>query len=248
MQIAQLRTADIAYHEEGEGSPILLIHGFASKASINWMGVNWVTTLVEAGFRVVAMDNRGHGESQKFYGQDDYTLVKMAEDASELLSYLNIEQADIMGYSLGARISATMANNHPGQVKRLILAGNGYNMIEGGFDTSEIYDGLMAETIDDVKTKIGIEFRAFAQQTKSDLRALAACIRGGRNHISRSVFETLPHETLVTVGTKDTVAIDGEKLASIIPNGKFMAIPERNHMNAVGDKAYKQNVLEFLSS
>ena len=248
MQIAQLKTADIAYHDEGKGTPILLIHGFASNASINWIGVNWVTTLLEAGFRVIALDNRGHGQSQKFYEQDDYTLEKMAEDASELLSHLNIEQADIMGYSLGARISATMAHKHPGQVKRLILAGNGYNMIEGGFDTAEIFDGLMADTLDEVKTKIGIEFRTFAQQTGSDLRALAACIKGGRNHIAKSLFETLPHETLVTVGTKDTVAVDGEKLANIIPNGKFMPIPERNHMNAVGDKAYKQNVLEFLSS
>jgi len=70
----------------------------------------------------------------------DYLLEKMADDASALLTHLKITKAHVMGYSMGARISATLASRNPEMVDKLILAGNGYNMIEGGFDSSEIYD------------------------------------------------------------------------------------------------------------
>lgn len=246
MKIANLATADIAYLDKGEGDVILLIHGFASNAKTNWVGPGWVQLLVDSGYRVIALDNRGHGGSQKFYEEDAYTLDKMASDAAGLLKHLNITKAHVMGYSMGSRISSTLASQSPELVNQLILAGNGYNMIEGGFESSEIYDGLMADTDDDVKTKIGTEFRYFAKSTGSDLKALAACIMGGRSYIDKSLFETLKPETMVIVGTEDTVALEGEKLASIIPNGHYEAIPKRNHMNAVGDKVYKEKVLKFL--
>lgn len=247
MNIAKLDTTEIAYFDEGEGDVILLIHGFASNAHTNWINVGWTQFLLDNGYRVIAIDNRGHGESQKFYNQDDYLLEKMADDASALLSHLEVGDAHVMGYSMGARISATLASRHPEMVNKLILAGNGYNMIEGGFDSTEIYDGLMADTDDSVTTKIGTEFRYFAKATKSDLKALAACIMGGRSYISKALFENLKPETMVIVGTEDTVAINGKKLASIIPNGQYVPIPKRNHMNAVGDKVYKQEVLDFLT-
>lgn len=247
MKIAKLQTADIAYLDEGEGEPILLIHGFASNANTNWKWPGWMKYLSENGYRAIAMDNRGHGESSKFYAEEDYTLDKMAQDASQLLSHLGIKRANVMGYSLGARISATLASTNPGQVKKLILAGNGFNMIEGGFDSSHIHDGLAAEHVEDVKTTIGSEFRKFAESTGSDLAALAACIMGGRSHIPQSLFENLKQETMVIIGTQDTIAIDGDKLANLIPNGHFVPVPKRNHMNVVGDKVYKEKVLAFLA-
>ena len=246
MKIANLETADIAYLDEGEGDVILLIHGFASNANTNWTGVGWVQLLVDCGYRVIALDNRGHGASQKFYEKEAYMLENMADDAAMLLKYLKINKVHMMGYSMGARISSMFASRYSDIIKKLIIAGNGYNMIEGGFDSLEIYDGLMAETDDNVTTKIGVEFRAFAKATGSDLKALASCIMGGRSYIPQSLFENLKPETLVIAGTEDTVAIDSEKLAKIIPNGHFVPIPKRNHMNAVGDKVYKQAVIDFL--
>ena len=248
MKIANLDTANIVYTDEGGGDPVLLIHGFASNAKTNWTGPGWVQLLVDSGYRVIAMDNRGHGGSQKFYEEAAYSLENMASDAANLLTFLNISKANVMGYSLGARIASTLAFQSPELVDKLILAGNGYNMIEGAFDSSEIHNGLAANTVEDVKTKIGIEFRTFAEATGSDLKALAACIMGGRSYIPKSLFESLKPETMVIVGTQDTVAVDGEKFASIIPNGHFKPIPKRNHMNAVGDKVYKQAVLEFLAN
>ena len=248
MKTAQLQAADINYLDEGEGGVIFLIHGFSSNASTNWVGPGWVNTLVDAGYRVIAPDNRGHGRSEKFYQESDYALAKMAVDVVQLMDHLEINKANLMGYSMGARISATVTAHHPERIEKLVLAGNGYNMIEGGFESKEIADGLLAESLDAVKTKIGRDFRMFAEQTKGDLKALAACIMGARFHIERGVFENIQNPALVTIGTEDDVAADGEKLASIMPNGRFEPIPKRNHMNAVGDKVYKQNVLEFLNS
>lgn len=248
MEIANLDGVDIAYSSVGEGTPILLVHGFASNASVNWEAPRWYKALSEAGYQVIALDNRGHGQSSKFYEETDYQLETMAGDAVKLLDYLEIDRAHVMGYSMGGRITAMLSYLHPDRVQRAVLAGNGYNMIDGGFPSSAIRDGLLAENPEDIQTETGRSFRAFAEQTKSDLKALAACIMGVRSKIERDLFEKLEPEVLVTIGTEDTVAQNGEKLASLIPNGQFKPIPNRNHMNAVGDRVYKEHVLEFLSS
>lgn len=247
MKIANLPNADISYLDEGEGEAILLIHGFASNAKTNWQGPGWIKLLVDSGYRVIAIDNRGHGGSQKFYAQEDYLLEKMADDATALLRHLRIDAAHIMGYSMGARIAATLASRNPELVKRLILAGNGYNMIEGGFSSSDIHDGLIAETDEAVSTKIGADFRMFAKSTGSDLKALAACITGGRSYMQKELFENLKPETMVIIGTEDTIGVNGDKLAELIPDGRFIPVPKRNHMNVVGDKVYMQAVLDFIS-
>jgi pimeloyl-ACP methyl ester carboxylesterase len=94
---------------------------------------------------------------------------------------------------------------------------------------------------------MGRVFRAFAEQTKSDLRALAACIRGSRQTLSREQVAGIGIPVLVAVGTKDVVAGSASALAALIPGARALDIPDRDHMLAVGDKAYKTGVLEFLS-
>ncbi|MEO0329777.1 MAG: alpha/beta hydrolase [Pseudomonadota bacterium] len=240
--------ARIAYLRKGSGHPVILVHGFASNARVNWLGTGWIDFLAEAGFQVVALDNRGHGQSEKFYQDDDYKLSTMAYDVMGLIEGLGFSKVHIMGYSMGARISSIVTSNHPERIGKLIIAGNGYNMIEGGFDSSAVSNALLADQDAEVSTPIGQEFRAFAKQTKSDLKALAACVVGAREHIMQSVFESIQNETLVTIGTNDTVAHNGEHLAQIMPHAVFRSIPNRNHMNAVGDKVYKQNVVDFLQA
>ena len=100
---------EIAFIDEGEGDPILLIHGFASNFEVNWVGTGWVSALLRAGCRVIALDNRGHGQSEKIYDPAAYAASEMAKDARRLLDHLGIEQAAVMGYSMGARITAFLA-------------------------------------------------------------------------------------------------------------------------------------------
>src|ERR1700722_18557675 len=99
-------SVEIAFLDEGKGEPIVLVHGFASNKEVNWVAPGWVSTLTGAGRRVIALDNRGHGASAKLYDPAAYHSSIMAEDMRALLDHLSLPRADVMGYSMGARITA----------------------------------------------------------------------------------------------------------------------------------------------
>jgi pimeloyl-ACP methyl ester carboxylesterase len=237
---------EIAYLDEGAGEPIVLVHGFASTKEVNWVGPSWTGTLTRAGRRVIALDNRGHGQSSKLYEPADYHTAKMAGDVRALLDHLGLPRADVMGYSMGARISAFLALEHPDRVRSLILGGLGVHLVEGVGLPESIADALEAPSLADVTDPSGRQFRAFADQTKSDLRALAACIRGSRQTLSRAQVATIRTPTLVAVGTGDDVAGSAQGLAALIPGAKPLDVPGRDHMLAVGDKVFKSGVIDFL--
>jgi pimeloyl-ACP methyl ester carboxylesterase len=105
----------IAYLDEGprDGTPIVLVHGFASNARVNWVTTGWVATLTGAGHRVIALDNRGHGASEGPHDPAQYgTATHMAEDVRRLMDHLGIERADVMGFSMGAWIAAKIGRAH----------------------------------------------------------------------------------------------------------------------------------------
>ena len=238
----------IAYLDEGprEGEPILLVHGFASNSKVNWVDPLWVRYLTGHGRRVIGIDNRGHGQSEKLYQLADYGAPIMAEDARRLLEHLGIERADVMGYSMGARITAFLTLAHPRLVRSAILAGLGINMVRGLAGTGPIAHALEAESLDEVSNPTARTFRAFAEQTGGDLKALAACIRSARAVISAEMLATIKVPVLVAVGTEDVIGGSAQELADIIPGAKALPIMGRDHMRAVGDRAFKEGVLAFL--
>jgi pimeloyl-ACP methyl ester carboxylesterase len=238
---------EIAFIDEGEGEPIVLVHGFASNKEVNWVAPGWVTTLTRAGRRAIALDNRGHGASGKLYEPAAYHSAVMAEDVRALLDHLGLPRADVMGYSMGARIAAFLALAHPARVRAAILGGLGFRLIEGVGLPDTIAEALEAPSIADVTDPTAYMFRAFAEQTKSDLHALAACMRGSRQTLSREEIAAIAVPLLVAVGERDTIAGSPEALAVLIPGAKALAIPGRDHMLAVGDRVFKSGVLEFLA-
>jgi len=238
---------EIAYLDEGQGEPIVLVHGFASTKEVNWVHPGWVTALTRAGRRVIALDDRGHGASSKLYDPAMYHSAKMAEDVLALLDYLNIERADVMGYSMGARITAFLVLSHAARVRSAIFGGLGSRLVDGVGLPESIAHALEAPSLDDVRDPTGRMFRIFAEQTKSDLRALAACIRGSRQTLSASQVASIRVPALVAVGTKDQVAGNAGELAALIPGARALDIPDRDHMLAVGDKVFKAGVIDFLN-
>lgn len=238
---------EIAYHDEGSGEPILLIHGFASNRMINWVYPGWVDTLVNAGRRVITMDLRGHGESAKPYDPECYRLSLMAEDARRLLDHLAVERTDVMGYSLGARIGTLLALAHPERVRSLVLGGMGYGLVTGIASPEPIIAALEADTIAEVSDPNGRAFRQFAEQTKSDRKALAACMRVSRRPIPAEDVARLVQPVLIAVGTRDKIAGSPQELAALIPSAEVLEIPNRDHMLAVGDPVFKQGVVAFLT-
>lgn len=238
---------EIAFFDQGEGEPIVLVHGFASTKEVNWNMPGWVSTLTGAGRRVIALDNRGHGASAKLYDPAAYRSTIMAEDVRALIDHLGLPRADVMGYSMGARISAFLALAHPERVRSVVLGGLGMGLINGVGDPERIARGLEAPSLADVADPGARQFRSFAEQTRSDLRALAACMRGSRQTLSREEVGRIAVPLLVAVGSNDTIAGAPEELAALIPNAQALVIPNRDHMLAVGDKTYKAGVLEFLN-
>lgn len=238
----------ISYLDEGVGDPILLVHGFASNAEVNWVGPGWVSALNAAGFRVIALDNRGHGASDKPHDPARYRSPEMAEDVRRLMDHLGIARADVMGYSMGARISAFLALNHPGRVRSFVSGGLGLGLVDGVGDAAVIVEALLAPSLQQVPSQRGRMFRAFADQTKSDRIALAACMSAMRELIPAETVRRISVPTLVAVGTKDAIAGSAGGLADLIPGAEVLDIPDRDHMPAVGDRVYKAGVLRFLES
>jgi pimeloyl-ACP methyl ester carboxylesterase len=246
---------EIAFLDEGEGEPIVLVHGFASNAAVNWVHPGWLAFLKDAGRRVIALDNRGHGASTKLYDPAAYHSALMAGDLGALLDHLDLGRADVMGYSMGARITAFFALQNPQRLRSAIFGGLGSRLIDetggrlndGSGVPDDVADALEAPSLAAVSDPRARMFRVFAEQTKSDLRALAACMRGSSQTLTRAQIASIRVPALVAVGSKDAIGGSAAELATLLPAGEALEIPGRDHMSAVGDKVFKQGVLSFLA-
>jgi len=239
---------EIAYLDEGEGEPVVLVHGFASTKEVNWVQPGWVATLVRAGRRAIALDNRGHGESSKLYEPAAYHTDRMVDDVCALLDHLRLDRADVIGYSMGARVCGFMAARRPRRVRSAVLGGLGIRLVEGVGLSKDIALALEARSLDEVTDPTARQFRAFAEQTRSDLRALAACLRGSRQTLPEAEARAIRVPVLIAVGTRDPVAGSAQALAALIPGAQALDIPGRDHMLAVGDNVFKTGVLAHLDA
>ena len=238
---------DVAPQANDLGEPILLIHGFASNHRVNWVEPRWIETLAGAGRRVVAFDNRGHGQSEKLYLPADYSADLMTQDAANLLAHLRIGRADVMGYSMGARLASFLALYQPSLVRALILGGMGDRLVRDAGLPEAIAEAMEAPSLDSLADPTQRMFRAFADRTKSDRAALAACVRGSRRSLSLGDLAHIAQPALVAVGARDAVAGDPRVLAAMLPRGTALEIPGRDHNLTVGDRAFKAGALDFLA-
>ena len=236
------------YLDEGKptGPVALLVHGFASNVRMNWVGPGWVTALGEAGFRVLAIDNRGHGRSDKPHDPEAYRPQRMAADALALLDHIAIERAHWIGYSMGGRIAAFAALASPERFASLVLGGIGEGLLTGLEDAGPIANALLASSLADVEGERPRMFRAFADKTGSDRLALAACIATSRDVLSEAEVAGIGVPTLVAVGTRDDIAGSPEALAWRMPNARALAIPDRDHMLSVGDRRFIETAIAFI--
>lgn len=237
---------ELAYVDEGEGPPVLLIHGFASSARVNWISTGWTSFLQEHGYRTIAMDNRGHGQSTKSHAEEDYTPGKMASDCVALLDHLGITKAHVIGYSMGGRISTFLALLHPERLATLTIGGIGDALVNGAGAWDLIAAALVTDQPQEISDARAAAFRKFADQTKSDRKALAACISRSRELVTKDQLAGIRIPTLIAVGTRDDIAGSPHELARLIAGSTVLDIPDRDHMLAVGDRQFKKHVLHFL--
>ena len=203
--------------------------------------------LREAGYQPVTIDNRGRGASRKVYDPKLYFAHDMADDAAALLDHLGLKKVPVIGYSMGARIAAYLSFRHPARVRCAIWGGMGLNLITGLEDSEEIIEALTAESLAEVKGATGRQFRIFADHSKADRAALAACMVNSREPMREADVRRIGVPVLVATGEADEMAGAAAPLAALLPRGEAFTIPRRDHMRATGDRAFKQAALEFLA-
>jgi len=235
----------ISYQLAGpdDGRPTLLVHGFASSYSLNWVGSRWQDTLAADARLVIGPDLRGHGHSDKPHDPAAYGQ-KMATDVVNLLDHLEVARVDYVGYSMGARIGLQLVLHHPGRIRRAVLGGLGS---VGAWSKAQVVAARLRgdTTIDDPVAQF---FHAFAtlKGQDNDLEALAACITGASLRVDEEELAGVRTPVLMVVGDKDPLAGGAQKLADGIPTSEYLELPGRDHMTAVVSRQFKEAAVEFL--
>ncbi|MBO0708256.1 MAG: alpha/beta fold hydrolase [Candidatus Dormibacteraeota bacterium] len=230
-----------------EARPILLVHGYASDYELNWVGSRWQETLTGQGFRVVGIDLRGHGHSEKPHDPGSYSLRAMAGDALRLLDHLGLERVDLLGYSMGARIGLLLCHDEPERVGRAVIAGIG---LRQGTSANPAKAQLIARrmrgdtTVEDPEA---VMFYNFASARPSnDLEALACCILGDHAALRPEQLASVRTPIDVIAGDQDLIAGDAPELAARLPHARYDPIPGRTHNNAVPARDFKAAAVPFL--
>jgi pimeloyl-ACP methyl ester carboxylesterase len=237
----------IAYEIVGQGVPVLLVHGFASSRAQNWRATGWYKTLVEAGFQVIAMDCRGHGDSDKPHDPAFYSYDLMSGDILAVALAAGVASADLLGYSMGGYLGIQILMEHPQLIRKLVIAGVGDNYFRNQPGTRfAIAEALLAPDATQINDPVQKTFRAFARQPGKDGAALTACMRGDRRYFSAAELARSTRPALVVCGGKDDISGLPGPLAAALRDAIAVTVPGRDHMSAVGDKATKYAVVEFL--
>ena len=227
-----------------QGTPIVAVHGFASDYRLNWVGTRWQETLTNSGFRVIGLDCRGHGASDKPHDEAAYAVDVMTGDVVRLLDHLGVAAAAYIGYSMGARIGLEVILDFPGRVTRAVLGGIGTtgaiqhaDQIAHAFRIGAPTDDPVAQTF----------YKFAAARPANDLLALAACIRGLRPERDRDRLAKIRTPILVVAGDRDEIARGAPDLIEEIPSARLVTIAGRDHMSAVPAREFKAAAVEFLT-
>lgn len=230
-------------HGPDTGTPVVVVHGFASDYHLNWVGTRWQETLTGAGYRVVGLDCRGHGSSDKPHDPAAYAGELMAADVVRLLDHLHIEAAHYLGYSMGARIGLQMILDLPQRVRRAVLGGIGW---AGAFHAAaDIARAMRGEPTTNPVARTFFEFAS--ARPSNDLEALAACILGPQPRVDSSRLASITTPVLVVVGEKDDIVGEVDRLIESIPTARLVTVAGRNHMSAVPAREFKEAALEFFA-
>jgi len=240
----------IAFDDEGEGDPIILLHGFAADKGSNWRLTGWYRVLQDAGFRVIAPDSRGHGRSDKPSDQAAYKPAGIAGDVIRLMDHLQLEKAELFGYSMGGRNAAWLLTEHQERIDSAVIAGVGLNLLAADDARKWAARGYKL-TADNAKTdSLAIPAMTPLYRGVSKLGgragALSACLLGSFPSLPAAAFKEVRVPVLVIAGARDTVAGSPVPLAASIAGAKAVTVPGKTHLSVITDGFFKGAVLGFL--
>jgi pimeloyl-ACP methyl ester carboxylesterase len=250
----------IHYTVEGKGDPVLLIHGFLASGDANWRNPGVIKALADK-FQVIAIDNRGHGESEKPHDTAKYG-EEMVEDAVRLLDHLGIKRAHVVGYSMGGMITAKLLTTHPDRLLSATLGGHGG--LKEGDDTSRLE--VLADSLDAGKG-LGPLFVALTPKGKAppsaeqieqtnklilsrnDAKALAALVRSWKALVvSDDKLKANKVPVLVLIGELDPLKKGVDALEGKLTNYHVVVIKNADHMTAFGKEQFISELKSFLAA
>ena len=241
----RVNNISISYDVLGEGAPIVLVHGFASNRIINWKNTGWYKFLVSQGRQVIALDLRGHGESEKLYGIQAYTPEVMCRDILSLMDYLEVSRADIMGYSMGATLTAHLLGTHAERFISGVLGGFGSGVLALRTRAERIAEALTTTAPESITDRFLKTLRGFAESLNNDLRALAACNRGVYAQ-GTLPLDKIPHPVLIVGGENDDVVGSPHAFVDAVGHAELVMVPGKDHISLVTARLFKEKVGEFL--
>lgn len=252
MPTVTLNGAEIAYDDIAPPGPVqrtmLLLHGFSSNRAEGWKRTGWYAALERRGFRTIALDQRGHGESQRSHDPADYGRAKLAADALALLDHLGVGRVDVLGYSMGTRTALQMAIDQPERISNLLLGGVGGKLFDpprpGAAEA--MAQAMAAEDPATIGDEMLRSFRQFADEQGEDRQALAAFTAAASPPLDRDAMAHLPMPVLVVAGQRDDLAGDPDTLARIFPLGRGVTLTGVDHFSAIPHAALKATVFDFI--
>ena len=241
--------AEIAYDDlnpEAAGGTMVLVHGFSSNRHENWQRTGWYAAFEAKGRRVLALDNRGHGESTKFHEPEAYQSSQMAEDVIAVMDDAGVSKADLMGYSMGAGIALRCVLAHPDRFSNAIFGGIGKAAFDPDAPRMNLAPAMETDDPDSIQDPLARGFRLFADQQGEDRQALAAFARAPRENLTLEDLAAIRVPTLFVAGQRDTLVGNLQDLADAVPGAKAVVLPGCDHMYAIPHPLYKAAVMDFL--
>ncbi len=235
---------ELAWHEMGEGRPIVLLHGLFSNAATNWIRFGSAAAMAARGFRVIMSDLRGHGSSARPHHASAYPPDILADDGLALIGHLGFEDYDLGGYSLGGRTAVRMVVRGAAP-RRLVIAGMG---LQGLLDT-----GARSAHFKEILRGLGHHQRgspewmaeAFLKTTGGDPQALLPLLDSFVD-TPEPALRAIALPTLVLSGADDHDNGSAKALANLLPHSRYVEIPG-NHMSAVTKPDLGRAIADFLA-
>lgn len=239
---------DLAPSDGPAARTVVLVHGYASNRHVTWRRTGWPELFRDRGVRLVILDQRGHGESDKPYDPADYTRSKLGADINALLDHLQVARADLIGHSMGCRVAVEAALTAPERISSLTLCGTGAIFLDPR-DKDTRVGMAQAMLADDPATIVEPRlrsFRRYAQIQGEDLRAMGAFTLGDQTTADPARLATLAMPVLVMAGERDNTAGDPAVLARVFPRGRSLVVPGADHFSVLAKADAKAAVLDFL--
>jgi pimeloyl-ACP methyl ester carboxylesterase len=236
---------EMAYHEFGEGRPVVMLHGLFSDAYVNWIKFGHAARIAADGFRVIMPDLRAHGQSGKPHGEQYYPRGILARDLRELIGLLDLADFDLGGFSLGARTTVEGVGEGL-RPRRAFLGGAGLEGLRN-WKRRKTFFLEAIEMFDRVQRGdphwLSIQF----MKSQSVDRVAAAQLLESFEDAFMTWLEAFTMPTLVVCGSEDDDNGSAEELANVLPNAIFEEVPG-THMSSVTKPQLGEAIANFLAS